>query len=256
MARPRKRHVQLALPMPRKRDKNGGLRGGARPGAGRPKKPISEGRASEAHKVRPRIRAKQPVHVVMRADPVVGTLRTHAVFRAVREATLVAAYKHADTFRIVHLSIQRSHIHMIVEVANRMALAKGMQAFGISAAKQINALIGARTGERRRGSVFTDRYHAVILQNPKQVRNTLMYVLNNWHHHGESAETLRKPWKIDPYSSAIAFTGWKEREDTLFRIPDGYDGMFTWLPRTWVLKTGWRRWGLISIDEVPRSGAE
>jgi REP element-mobilizing transposase RayT len=256
MVRQRKRHVQLALPMPRKRDKNGGLRGGARLGAGRPKKPISEGRASEPHKVRPRIRANRPVHVVMRAAPVVGTLRTHAVFRAVREATLVAADKHAETFRIVHLSIQRSHIHLIVEAKDRTALARGMQAFGISAAKHINALIGARTGDRRRGTVFADRYHAVILMTPRQVRNTIMYVLNNWHHHGESTATLRKPWKLDPYSSAITFDGWKEREHTLFRIPDGYDGMFTWLPRTWLLKIGWRRWGLISVAEVPGAGAE
>lgn len=242
--------------MPRKRDKNGQLRGGARPGAGRPKRPISEGRASEPHKVRPRIRASQPVHVVLRATLEVGTLRTHSVFRAVREASLVAARRHEQTFRIVHLSIQGSHIHMIVEVQDRTALAKGMQAFGISAAKHVNALIGEHTGKRRRGSVFTDRYHAVILTTPRQVRNTITYVLNNWHHHGESAASLRKPWKVDPYSTAITFDGWKEREYTLFRIPQGYDGMFTWLPRTWLLKVGWRRWGLISIHEVPGSGTE
>jgi hypothetical protein len=68
--------------------------------------------------------------------------------------------------------------------------------------------------------------------------------------------SLRKPWKIDPYSSGITFDGWKQREYTLFRIPEGYDGMFTWLPRTWLLKVGWRRWGLIDVDERPGAGAE
>ncbi len=68
-----------------------------------------------------------------------------------------------------------------------MALARGMQAFGISVAKHLNAQVGARAGKRRRGSVFADRYHAVILRSPRQVRNTLSYVLNNWRKHGGRA---------------------------------------------------------------------
>lgn len=256
MARPRKRHVQQSLPMPRRRDKNGQLRGGARKGAGRPKKPIEQGRASERHRVRPALRASRPVHVIMRAVPGIGTLRTHDVFRAVRSSTNLIAGRHEDTFRIVHLSLQRSHIHLIVEAEDRRALWEGMKAFGISVAKKINALIGERTGERRRGPVFADRYHAVILTTPRQVRNTIAYVLQNWKHHGEHRKPMQRPWKIDPYSSAISFDGWKELDGIPFRVPGGYEPMFVWRPRTWLLKVGWRRWGLISIREIPGGGTE
>lgn len=248
--------MQQSLPMPRRRDKNGQLRGGARKGAGRPKKPIEQGRASERHRVRPALRASRPVHVIMRAVPGIGTLRTHDVFRAVRSSTNLIAGRHEDTFRIVHLSLQRSHIHLIVEAEDRRALWEGMKAFGISVAKKINALIGERTGERRRGPVFADRYHAVILTTPRQVRNTIAYVLQNWKHHGEHRKPMQRPWKIDPYSSAISFDGWKELDGIPFRVPGGYEPMFVWRPRTWLLKVGWRRWGLISIREIPGGGTE
>jgi hypothetical protein len=106
--------------------------------------------------------------------------------------------------------------------------------------------------------VFTDRYHAVILTTPRQVRNCVAYVMNNWRHHGEHTRPLRRPWKIDPYSTALAFDGWKQREHHILRmrVPDGYDGPLTWLPKTWLLREGWRRHGLLSIYEVPGGGDE
>jgi len=255
MARPRKRHVQLVwTPATRKLDKNGQLRGGTHKRTGRPKRGA---RASERHKVRPELKARFPVHVILRASSDLGSLRTHGVFSAIREATLVAS-KVEDRFHIIHFSIQRTHIHMIVEASDRLALAKGMQVFGISAAKQINAAVPPRDGKRRRGTVFADRYHAVILTSPTQVRNTLRYVLNNWRHHGEHVKPLRNAWKIDPYSSAIAFDGWKERAEigTRYRVPTGYDGPLVWLPKTWLLREGWRKRGLISIHETPGTGTE
>ncbi len=83
-------------------------------------------------------------------------------------------------------------------------------------------------------------------------------MLNNWKHHGEDRQPLREPWKIDPYSTALAFDGWKERAATGFRykVPEGYDGPVVWLPKTWLLSVGWRRHGLVSIHEVPGAGTE
>ncbi|HEY6037334.1 MAG TPA: transposase, partial [Kofleriaceae bacterium] len=115
-------------------------------------------------------------------------------------------------FRVVQFSVQRTHIHLLVEANDRLALAKGMQAFGISAAKHINALIRDEAGKRRRGSVFPDRYHVKILKTPRQVRNCLTYVLNNWRHHGEDQGERCRAWHLDPFSSAVTFEGWKERE--------------------------------------------
>jgi REP element-mobilizing transposase RayT len=251
MARQRKRHVQIELP---KLDKNGQRRGGKRKGAGRPKKGA---RASERHKTRAVFKRGEPVHVIMRVSPGVGSLRKRSIMRAVHEATVVVL-KHEARFRIVHLSLQRTHIHMIVEAENRVALATGMQAFGISVARNVNREISRRTGEKRNGGVFADRYHARILKTARQVRNTIAYVLNNWRHHGEDKLEIAKDWVIDPFASGLFFTGWMEREDKgySYRAPPGYLGFVVWQPILWLLREGWTQWGLISAFEVPGGGAE
>jgi REP element-mobilizing transposase RayT len=245
MARPRKRHVQLALP---KLDKNGQRRGGKRPGAGRPK---SGKRASERHKTRGIFKASEPLHVVIRAADAIGTLRGFKTYHALR--TAVVATFHRYNFRIVHLSIQRTHVHLIIEAQNRMALARGMQAFQISAAKHLNAAVAKLSGKRRRGSVFTDRYHVEILRTPRQVRHALAYVLNNWRRHGEHrrAAALARGWRVDPFSSAPVFEGFRDVDPLAIQWPDTYLAMPVWEARTWLLSDGWKKHGLIRPDEMP-----
>ena len=41
---------------------------------------------------------------------------------------------------------------------------------------------------------------------------------------------------IDPYSSAVTFTGWR---DGAFRVPAGYDPLPVSPPETWLLQVGW-----------------
>jgi REP element-mobilizing transposase RayT len=240
MARPRKRHVQIELDLK--------TWGGKRKGAGRPRKGL---RSSEKHQKRPRLPPGQPVHVVLRVERDLGNLRRRDMYRAIREATITALKR--EDFRIVHASIQGNHVHLLVEAESRTALAKGMQGFEISAARHINRAAGVRRREKRRGRVFSDRYHARILNSPRSVRNALAYVLNNWRHHLEDREGVAQHWKVDPFSTGLQFTGWKENEDSLggFRIPPAYDGLLVWRPKTWLLREGWRRHGPISVYEVP-----
>ncbi|HET9621575.1 MAG TPA: transposase, partial [Kofleriaceae bacterium] len=115
------------------------LHGGKRRGAGR--KPNGP-RAGAPHVERPTLAARHPVHVVLRAVEAVGNLRRRHAYHAIRIATLVVGNR--DDFRIVQLSIQHNHVHLIVEAADKHALAKGMQAFQISAAKQLNRAISKR----------------------------------------------------------------------------------------------------------------
>jgi len=137
-------------------------RGGARPGAGRPPHgPIS----SEPHQRRPRVLPSQPVHVVMRCAPVVATMSGADLHAALRTATLVAA-KHAG-FRIVRIGMTGEALQLIVEADDRLWLARGMLAFQISAARQINRHLG------RRGKVFLDRYRPTVLATPPLVRAAL-----------------------------------------------------------------------------------
>ena len=239
MPRARKRHIQQVLFKPH---------GGKRRGAGRPTKRT---RPSERHKVRPRLRASEPVHVTVRVLPAIGWLRKHDMFLAIREATICILKN--ENMRIVHMSIQGTHLHMIVEAESRLSLAKGMQAFLVSAAKQINRVYRERTGDKRRGSVFADRYHARIMRSPREVRNCIAYVLNNWRHHGEDKKAIARRWKVDPYSSAIGFVGWKERADEPFRWrgPASYQQLIVWEPRSFLLTTLWKQHGMIRWHEVP-----
>lgn len=248
MARLRKRHLQQSLDLrPREPGERDG-RGGTRKGAGRPPK---EGRSSERHKKRPKVDPRHPLHVTLRVVRGVGSLRRRDLFQAIGYAT-VAVAKH-DQFRIIHLSIQTNHVHLLVEAASKAWLKKGMQSFQISAAKLINRALRLRSGERRKGQVFADRYNARALTSPRAVRNALCYVLNNWRHHDENQRIVARNWKVDPYSSAIAFPDWKEREASpiLYRPPANYRALVTWRPRTWLLREGWKRHGLISVYEVP-----
>jgi REP element-mobilizing transposase RayT len=247
MARARKRHVQLELP---KRDKNGQRRGGKRDGAGRP----AQGeRPSERHERRESFKASEPVHVVVRAVEAVGALRGFAAYHALRTA-MVTTFKRTD-FRIVHISIQRTHVHLIVEAAGRMALARGMQGFEISAARHLNAAISQRIGTTRRGSVFADRYYVEILRSPRQTRRAISYVLNNWRKHAESQLRVATGWKVDPFSSAPSFDGFKDVDARAIEWPERYVPLPVCEPRTWLLAIAWRKHGLIGTTEVPGARA-
>jgi hypothetical protein len=182
----------------------------------------------------------------------VGNLRRRCVYQAVREATLTTARR--EDFRIVHLSIQRTHVHLIVEASDKAALARGMQGFQISAAKHLNAAISkGKPGPRRRGAVFSDRYHATIITSPRQARHAMSYCLNNWRHHEEDRRAPMSGWTIDWFSTAVMFPGWAEYGDApfLWRGPATYDPMVVYQPRTWLLREGWRKAGAISCHDVP-----
>ena len=240
MARPRKKHVQQLFEFR--------THGGKRKGAGRPPKGK---RSSERHKQRDAIDPRHPQHITTRVVPELGSLRKRDLYHAIREATIAVFER--EGFHIVHASIQRNHLHLLAEADDKDKLAAGMQAFLISAAKRINRALFRRTGVRRRGRVFADRYKPVALTTPRQVRNCIAYVLNNFRRHGEDRAPVASQWKIDPFSTGVFFGGWVElgESPSLFRPRKTYLGMLTWLPKTWLLRVGWKRAGLISMYEVP-----
>jgi putative transposase len=234
----RKRHEQEELRFSKK--------GGKRKRAGRPKRGL---RASERHKTREAFKASEPAHVVIRATPEIGSLRRRNIYHACRRA-LVTSFAH-DTCRIVHISIQGTHVHLLVEADNRMALARGMQGFQISAAKHINAAVTKRRGTRRRGSVFPDRYHVEIITSRRRARHALAYILNNWRKHAEHRAALMQNHSVDPFSSAPSFEGWRDLGEALDVLPDSYEPLPVWHPKTWLLSEGWKMYGLISATEIP-----
>ena len=115
--------------------------GGKREGAGRPK----TGKKYVPHRVRSKHEEDHPVHVTLRSR--VSELRDFPVFDAV-EMALARGSK--DFFRVCEYSVQRNHIHLIVEADDTVSLSRGLQGLVARLAKAINRAM------RRKGSVFAD----------------------------------------------------------------------------------------------------
>lgn len=213
-------------------------RGGWRPNAGRPK-----GRTCVPHVEREEFPPTVPQHVTLKLEPNMRTLRDEKIVGPLR--TLIALSQRAD-FRIVEFSIQHDHIHLINEAEGRESLAAGLQGAQVRFSKRINRAF------KRHGDVFRERYHSRSLKTPREVRNALRYVLNNYRHHAEERGAVLDPRWLDPFSSAPWFDGWAAPVETstlparLLAMPRP-----TVPPRVWLLTTGWKRHGLIQFNEVP-----
>jgi len=235
--------------MPRTRQKSFEFKswGGARRGAGRKPK---GGRAGLPHRARSAHDANLPVQITTRLQAGLGTLRRPDELALIRRA--LERSRERGTFRVVHHSVQSNHLHLIVEAHDRQALSLGMRGLLVRIARALNRLW------RRQGSVFADRFHERALRTPREVRQSLVYVLQNARKHGIG---FRGP---DPYSSGDRFDGWANAGE--FEAGSATAGpeagkRSAWgellersvaAARTWLLSIGWKRWGLIHTRESPR----
>jgi REP element-mobilizing transposase RayT len=182
------------------------------------------------------------VHVTLRAAS--RSLRSRLVSK-----TALGALRDSNSahFRIVHYSIQDSHVHLIVEAASTSALLSGMRGLMVRLARRVNRVLF------RRGRFWTDRWHGRALTGPRQVRNALVYMLQNRlkhcpRHHSRvrGAPTC---WQLDPLSSAQRFHGFAGS------LPVGFRSMGPVCvepAKSWLLTVGWLRHGRIRIDETPK----
>jgi REP element-mobilizing transposase RayT len=205
--------------------------GGRRAGAGRKAGP----RPRVAHVARPAHARWRPVHVTLRRAKGLPSLRTGRLHDEVRAAI---RQTRRDDFRIAHYSIQADHVHLIVEAEDAAALTRGMRSFAVRAAMGING----RVLRRPRGRIWGDRYHRRDLGSPRQVRNTLVYVMANHLKHGETDVGL-----LDPCSSGPWWDGW------IHVLEPPPEPCPVAQPTTWLLTGGWQRLGLLHLGEVPRA---
>ena len=205
--------------------------GGARAGAGR--KPAGD-KAGARHRRRGKLGGAAPVLVTMKLLAGVANLHNQRRFRLVLRA-LRSASERLDA-RIVEFSVQHDHVHLVVETTDACSLSRAMQGLAVRLARAINRSLG------RRGKVFKDRFHHRVLGTPRQVRNALAYVLCNARKHRVAPAISR--W-LDPFSSAPSFSGWTTS------AASESEARLTALPRTWLLRIGWRRTGLLHPDHCP-----
>ena len=150
-------------------------RGGKRPGAGR--KRVAP-RPRVPHRTRPPLASRFPVHVTVRLVAGLPRLRGPGPAKVLKAAFVRGCNK--GVFRICQFSVQGNHVHLVCEASDEMALARGIQGWKICVARRLNEYWG------RKGPLFDDRYHAVILTTPRQTRHSLVYVLQNGRRHGEA----------------------------------------------------------------------
>ncbi len=145
---------------------------------------------------------------------------------------------------MVHYSLQRDHVHLIVESAGKQALGRGMKSVSARLARAVNRVFG------RRGRVLEGRYHLHVLRSRREVRNALAYVLLNARKHWKERRGVAPPQRLDVASSACWFEGWRRMGAAPRGGPERRDPEVA-RPRTWLLRAGWRRYGLIDPAEVP-----
>jgi putative transposase len=228
---------QLRLAFPRRRTRSGRL--ALKPGP----KP-SKVKHDVAHRARPDIDVHGAAHVVVRVVPELAPLRSKVKLQAIRRGLEKCAAR--SDFRVVAVSVQNTHIHLLVEAEDKRAMWAGMQSFTIATAKTLNGLM-----ERGRARVFSTRYHTTVVTTAAEARHELVYVLNNWRRHRLH---VGSPFRVDPCSSAPQFAGWATAHgDPVPDVP-----MPVVAPQSWILREGWTRLGLIELDEVagPESGPE
>ena len=202
-------------------------------------------RTTVAHVARERFRPSEPLHVTLRLGAPYRNLRERASVAALGAAFRKGCGRGRHGFRLVHFSIQPTHLHLVVEAAELGTLSRGIQGLCVRVARRLNRLF------RRRGSVFADRYHARVLRTPREVRTTLVYVLQNARHHrATGAPAPGAPW-TDVLSSARLFDGWTVNLLSGLSPPAGEEPPV--LPaKSWLLTTGWKRHhGLIDPGEGP-----
>ena len=170
----------------------------------------------------------------------VPSLRSRAFVRAFRASLAHACER--GSFRVVHYSLQRDHVHLIVEAADKRALGAGMKSIASRLARAANRVF------QRSGPVLDGRYHLRVLKNPREVRNALAYVLLNVRKHWKQRHGAAPPIRLDEASSGRWFAGWRRRPRGPTKEPLVREVA---LAKSWLLRKGWRRYGLVDPSEVP-----
>jgi REP element-mobilizing transposase RayT len=205
-----RRHSQLDLKLP--------TWGGARANVGR--KPNGE-KAGVSHLRRPQLSPCHPVHTTLRMAKGCWNLRSRRALLALQGA--FEGGRDRFGFRLVHYSIQGNHLHLIVEAEGKESLARGMKGLEVRVARALNRMMV------RRGSVFSDRYHAHVLRTPREVAHAIRYVLGNYAHHARRRGDLVRGEFTDPFSS-VGYLAADLPEEAPVATP-----------ATWLLRVGWLR---------------
>ena len=139
----------------------------------------------------------------------VWRLRSHRCFRVLKRAFARGCDRFG--FRMVHFSVQGNHVHLIVEAPDEIQLGRAMKGLEVRMARALNKVM------RRKGPVFSDRYHAHLLRSPREARFAVRYVLENRAVHA-LREGRAAPDGVDPLCS----DAWRDHAPPLTAAAQGW----------------------------------
>lgn len=210
--------------------------GGKRRGAGRKRR---SPRSNDDHLGRETLTREFPAHLTLRLQPGLPSMRERALFEVVLQALSASAF--GLFFRIVEYSVQRNHIHLLIEAADSQSLTTGVKSLVGRLSRSINLAL------KRTGPVLADRYHLHVIKTPWEARRALAYLFGNARKHAREAGVPVPEGWVDPRSSAPWFRGWSDAAKSTLRV----DPKLVAQPRTWLLRVGWQKHGLLSVNEAP-----
>jgi len=203
------------------------------------KRPVGRPRGKRVQHVRREsVSERHPAHVTLRFLPHVWGLRSRRSFKRIEKA--LREFRKVDDARVVHYAVLGNHIHLIVEATDRVRLARRIQGFEVRVARALNKMMD------RRGKVFADRYHAHILRTRREAHHAIGYVLRNAAKHFRGRYTTA----LDPYSSASTFAGWTAPIRVQWSPISSGEPLVS-DPKSWLLRVGWRDFGLIDPTKAP-----
>ncbi len=189
------------------------------------------------------------MHVTMRCRRDVPSLRSQSLHEAIVRSIRRSVKR---GIVVLHYTIQDDHLHLMVEAADKVKLARGMQYLFSRMAVVLNAQL------RRKGSVFRDRHHRHVLKTPSEVRRALVYILFNSRKHDTSLLYNEDAidW-IDEASSAMWFEGWdpdaRPPPDEVARKRAEIGASPLAVATTWLAHVGWQRaGGPLRFSERPK----
>lgn len=190
--------------------------GGARKGAGRPRKKGSFVR----HCRREPVKSAHPMHVTIKLAAGQKNLRTKSAFREFKKAA-IAARKFG--LRILEFAVLSNHIHMMVEADSNKSLECGMKSLLIRLALNLKVK-------------FLGRYHLEMLRSPTRVIHAIGYILTN------AAKHFRRNQVWDWYSSIAVcktLSGWEQIKPEFkwqrpANVPESFYSEIISLPQSWL----------------------
>jgi len=188
------------------------------------------------HTRREEFSAQHPLHVTLKICDGLPSMRKRRAFKAVMRSFAAGklGVKGTGGFRLTQFAVLGNHMHLMVEADSREHLASAMGGLTTRIARALNKVW------ERSGTVFKERYHAVVLNCPSRVKNALNYILHNGRKHGIPG---LERW-FDPCSSARWFDGFRDA------IADTRWPASLVHAKTWLLTKGWRRRGLLTLVPV------